>query len=109
MDRRARRRPAPRRWTARRAALLVSPPVAPAFDVVARGVSEIGRADDEDLEAVRPGLVASPHAGRDAHRVPFAELDDLVVDLHPPVPAHDDVHLFLRLMRVTVRKAIAGR
>ena len=56
-----------------------------------------------------PGLVASPRIGWDAHRVPFPEFDDLVVDLHPPAPAHDHVHLLLRLVRVTVRKAIAGR
>src|SRR5262249_17251827 len=67
------------------------------------------RADDEDLEALRTGLVASPRAGRDAHRVPFLELDDLVVDFHPPAPAHDHVHLLLRLVRVAIRKAIAGR
>jgi hypothetical protein len=62
---------------------LVSPPVAPALDVVARSIAEIGRADDEDREALRPGLVASPRARRDAHRVPFLELDDLVVELRP--------------------------
>src|SRR3954453_23257337 len=88
---------------------LVSPPVALAIDVFARSLTEIGRADDEDLEAVRPGLRASPRTGRDAHRVPFPELDDLVVDLHPPAPAHDHVHVLLRLVRVDVRKAIAGR
>src|SRR5204863_9334106 len=37
------------------------------------------------------------------------ELDDLVVDFHPPAPAQDHVHLLLRLVRVAVRKAIAGR
>src|ERR687887_2032767 len=88
---------------------LVSPPVAPALDVLARSLAEVGRADDEDLEAVRPGLVAPPRSGRDAHRVPFLELDDLVVELHPPAPAQDHVHLLLRLVRVAVRKAIAGR
>src|SRR3954453_16149402 len=88
---------------------LFSPPVAPAVDVFARILAEIGRADDEDLEAVRPRLVASPRAGRDAHRDPFVELDDLVVDFHPSAPAHDHVHLLLRLVRVAVRKAIAGR
>src|SRR5213079_2743450 len=88
---------------------LVSPPVALAIDVFARIIAEIGRADDEDLEALWPGLVASPRTGRDAHRVPFLELDDLVVDLHPTAPAHDHVHLLLRLVRVAVRKAIAGR
>src|SRR5947209_10819619 len=88
---------------------LVSPPVALAIDVFARSLAEIGRADDEDLEALRPGLVASPRTGRDAHRVPFLELDDLVVDLHPPGPAQDHVHLLLLLVRVAVRKAIVGR
>src|ERR687891_2613950 len=88
---------------------LVSPPVALALDVVARGLAEIGRADDDDLEALRPGLVASPRAGRDAHRVPLLELDGLVVELHAPAPAHDQVHLLLFPVRVTVRKAIAGR
>src|SRR5256885_12401560 len=88
---------------------LVSPPVALAIDVFARSLAEIGRADDEDLEALRPRLVASPRTGRDAHRVPFLELDDLIVDLHPPTPAHDHVHLLLLLVRVAVREAIAGR
>src|SRR5204863_8488854 len=88
---------------------LVSPPVALALDVFARSLAEIGRANDEDLEALRPGLIASPRTGRDSHRVPVLELDDLVVELHPPAPAQDHVHLLLRLVRVAVRKAIAGR
>src|SRR5215210_4432161 len=92
-----------------RTALLVSPPVALAIDVFARSVAEIGRADDEDLEALRPRLVAAPCTRRDAHRVPFLELDDLVVELHPPAPAHDHIHLLLLLVGVAVRKAIAGR
>src|SRR2546427_5174516 len=88
---------------------LVTPPVALALDVFARSLAEIGCADHDDLEALRPGLVASPRTGRDAHRVPFLELDDLVVELHPPAPAQDHVHLLLLLVRVAVRKAIAGR
>src|ERR687892_1834034 len=88
---------------------LVSPPVALAIDVFARIIAEVGRADDEDLEALWPGLVASPGAGRDAHRVPLFELDDLVVDFHPPAPAQDHIHLLLLRVRVAVRKAIAGR
>src|SRR2546423_11326417 len=88
---------------------LVSPPVALAIDVFARSLAEIGGADDEHLEALRPGLVASPCTGRDAHRVPFLQLDDLVVELHPPAPAQDHVHLLLLLVRVAVWKAIAGR
>src|SRR5712691_11786812 len=78
---------------------LVSPPVALALDVFARSLAEVGRADDDDLEAPRPGLVASPRTGRDAHRVPLLELDDLVVELHPPAPAQDHVHLLLLLVR----------
>src|SRR5438132_10730572 len=93
---------------ARDASGLASPPIALAIDVFARILAEIGRADDEDLEALWPALVASPRAGRDAHAVPFLELDDLVVDFHPPAPAQDHVHLLLRLVRVAVRKAIAG-
>src|SRR5256884_2806687 len=88
---------------------LVNPPVALAIDVFARILAEVGRADDEDLEAFWPSLVASPRAGRDAHRVPFFELDDLVVDFHPSAPAQDHVHLLLLHVRVAVRKAIAGR
>src|SRR5947209_11305151 len=88
---------------------LVSPPVALALDVFARSLAEVGRADDDDLEAPRPGLVASPRTGRDAHRVPLLELDDLVVELHPTAPAQDHVHLLLLPVRVAVRKAIAGR
>src|ERR671934_745373 len=88
---------------------LVSPPVALALDVFARSLTEIGRADDEDLETLRPGLVASPRTRRDAHRVPLLELDDLVVELHPPAPAQDHVHLLLLPVRVAVWKAIAGR
>src|SRR3989441_9368150 len=88
---------------------LVSPPVALAIDVFARTLAAIGRGDDEDLKALRPGLVASPRTGRDAHRVPFLELDDRVVDLHPAAPAQDHVHLLLLLVRVAVGKAIAGR
>src|SRR5215208_4648068 len=88
---------------------LVSPPVALALDVFARSLAEVGRADDEDLKALRPRLVASPRTGRDAHRVPLLELDDLVVELHPPAPAQDHVHLLLLPVRVAVRKATAGR
>src|ERR1700709_330892 len=87
---------------------LVSPPVALAIDVFARSLAEIGRADDEDLEALRPGLVASPRTGRDAHRIPFPELDDLVVELHPAATAQDHVNLLLLLVRVAVGKAIVG-
>src|SRR5205085_3568243 len=86
---------------------LVSPPVAPALDVVA--LVDAGRRDDQDLESVRPGLVAPPGAGRDAHGVPCAELDDLLVALNPAAPAYDDVHLLLLPVRVAVCEAVPGR
>src|SRR5215831_1404816 len=88
---------------------MVSPPVALTLHVFARILAETGHAEDEDLETLRPALVASPRAGRDAHGVPLLDLDDLVVELHPPAPAHDHVHLLLLLMGVAVREAIVGR
>jgi hypothetical protein len=88
---------------------LVSPPVAPAIDVLAWSLAEIWRTEDEDLEAFRTGLVPSPRTGRDAHGVPLPDLDDLVVELHPSAPAHDHVYLLLLFVRVAVRKAIARR
>src|SRR5215217_1326682 len=88
---------------------LVSPPAALTLHVFARILAEIGRAEDEDLEALHPALVASPRAGRDAYHVPLLDLDDLIVDFHPPTPAHDHVHLLLLLVRVAVREAIVAR
>src|SRR3954469_520637 len=88
--------------------LLASPPVALAVDVVARSCTEVGRAEDEELEAVRPRLVATPRTRRYAHCIPLCELDDLVVELHPPAAAHDDVHLLLLLVAVAVREPIVG-
>ena len=58
---------------------LIGPPVALAGDVLARSIAETARADDEALEAFRVGLVAFARTGRDAHRVPPLELDDLSV------------------------------
>src|SRR3954467_6937653 len=88
---------------------LIRPPGALALDILAPGVAQARRADDEDLEAVRAGLVATPRAGRDAHGVPLDQLDDLVVELHPPAAAHDHVDLLLRGVRVAVGKAVARR
>src|SRR4051812_21275813 len=55
----------------------------------------------------RPRSLARCRAGR--ARRPTPDLDDLVIELHPPTPAHDHVQLFLLLMRVPVREAIVGR
>src|SRR4051794_28704196 len=92
--------PGGRRRSRRSEAGLVGPPAAPALDVLARILAEAGRTEDEDLEALRAALVAAPRSGRDADHVPFHDLDDLVVELHPPAPAHDHVHLLLLLVRV---------
>ena len=45
------------------AQVLVTPPVALTLHVVARILTEIGRTKDEDLEALRPALVAPPRTG----------------------------------------------
>ena len=50
---------------------LVSPPIALTLHVFARSLAEIGSTEDEDLEALRPALVAPPGTGRDAHDVPL--------------------------------------
>src|SRR4051794_19135855 len=86
---------APRRLAPGASLALVSPPVALALDVFARRLAEIGSADDDDLEAFRPGLVSPPRTGGDAHRVPLLEVDDVVVELHPPAPAQYHVDLLL--------------
>ena len=65
---------------------LVSPPVALTLHVFARILAEIGRAEDEDLEALRPALVASPRAGRDAHHVPLLDLDHSSSSFIRPLP-----------------------
>src|ERR1700732_1551303 len=87
----------------------VSPPVSLTLHVFPRVLAEVGRAEDEDPEALRPGLVPSPCTGRNAHDVPLLDLDDLVVELHPPAPAHDHEHLLLLLVRVAVREPVVGR
>src|SRR6202012_1158029 len=85
------------------------PPVPLTLDVPSRILAEVGRAEHEDLQALRPALVTSPRTGWDAHHVPLLELDELVVELHPPAPAHDHVHLLLLLVRVAVWEPIIGR
>src|SRR5260370_13537518 len=104
--------PRPSRGAARaaqRQRRLVNPPVSLPLHVFTRIAAEVGRAEHEDLEALRTGLVPSPCARRNAHDVPLLELDDLVVELHPPVPAHYHEHLLLLLVRVAVREPVVGR
>src|SRR6476646_3916314 len=90
-------------------AALAGPPVAPALDGVAWIVTEVRGADHQQLQTLGACLVAAPRSRRHAHRVPLAQLDDLVVDLHAPAAADDDVHLLLRPVRMAVGEAIAGR
>src|SRR5215218_3171694 len=87
---------------------LVRPPVAPALDVLAWVLAEIWGADDEDLQALRAGLIPPPGAGGDADRVPLRELDDLVVQLHPAAAAQDEVDLLLLPVGVAVGEAVVG-
>src|SRR3954452_24364668 len=74
-----------------------TPPVATTLDVFAPSLAKTGRDDDNEVQALRPCLVASPRTGRNAHCVPLPDLNDLVVELHTPAAAPDHVHLFLRL------------
>ena len=89
--------------------LSVDPPVPLPLHVFARVLAQGGCAEDEDLEALGAGLVPSPRTRWNAHDVPLLDVDDLVVELHSPAAAHDDEHLFLRLVRMAVREAVVGR
>ena len=46
----------------RSARALISPPVALTLHIFTHMLAKTGRTEDEDLEAVRPGLIASPRA-----------------------------------------------
>src|ERR1700759_4126059 len=87
---------------------LARPPVARAFDVVARVLAEAGGAGDEQLAALRPGPVAPPRPRWHAHRVPPPQLDHLVVDRHPPTAADHHVDLLLARVRVAVGEPAVG-
>src|SRR5205807_10569581 len=56
-----------------------------------------------------PGLEAAHDLGRDAQRVPLAQLDDLVIEPGAPRPADDHVGLLLDLVAVADAGAKAGR
>ena len=47
----------------------------------------LGAADGDDVEPVGTGLERAHDLGRDAHDVPLAQLEDLVVEQHPAEPA----------------------
>ena len=68
-----------------RTASLARPPVAPAVDVPAWILAEVGRADDESSRPSGPPRSLATCRAKSAPR-PFLDLDDLVVDLHPPSP-----------------------
>ena len=87
----------------------VSPPVSLTLHVFPRVLAEVGRAEDEDLEALRSGPTPSPCPGRNANHIPLLDLDDLLVELHPPAAAYDHENLLLLLMRVAVREPVVGR
>src|ERR1700742_4209054 len=87
----------------------VSPPVSLTLHISPRVLAQVGRTEDDDLKAVRPGLVPSPCTRRDAHDVQLPDVDDLVIELHPSAPVNDHEDLLLLLVRVAIREAIVRR
>src|SRR5688572_8209798 len=71
---------------------LLRPEVAEHLRVLVLGV---GGADRQQLDAFRAGLDAAGGRPRHAHGVPLRELDDLVLELHPPAARDHDVDLLL--------------
>src|SRR5438445_217412 len=76
---------------------LVGPPVLLDLGVAGAGTR---RADREQLEPVGPGLEGARRVLRHAHRIPLAEVDDLVLELDPAAARENDVDLLLRLVPV---------
>src|SRR3954447_5958259 len=63
----------------------------------------VARAEGQILDAVGTGLDVPHRVLVEPDRVPLAELDDLVSDLHPRGTSDDDVHLLLGLVLVAER------
>src|SRR5436190_4095683 len=61
------------------------------------------------LDAVRTRLDVAHRVLVESDRVPLAELDDLVPDLHPRGTSYDDVNLLLGLVLVAERDAEVRR
>src|SRR5262249_53157138 len=85
---------------------LVRPPPLEHLGVL---VLRVGRAEGEHLGAVGAALHAAGEAGADAHGVPGAELEDVVLELDPGVAVDDDVDLLLLGVAVAEGDAVARR
>src|SRR3954447_13449988 len=66
------------------------------------------RPGGEQLHAVGARLELAHRGRRDAHDVPRAQLDDLLVDLHAAGPGEDDVHLLGLPVAVAEPGSLAG-
>src|SRR5664280_1513617 len=66
-------------------------------------------ADGDDLEPLGAALKRPHHLRGDPYHIPLAQLDDLLVELHAPGAADDDVGLLLLAVVVTHSRPIAGR
>jgi hypothetical protein len=62
----------------------------------------LGTADRDQLEAVGTGVEGADDLGGNAHDVPLAQLDRLVVELDATGAGNDDVGLLLDLVNVAV-------
>src|SRR5687768_4420998 len=65
--------------------------------------------EGQEHGALRAGLESPPGGARDAERVPAAQVEDLVVDLHAHAAVDHDVHLLLLAVAVAEGQAEAGR
>src|SRR3954453_4458940 len=69
----------------------------------------LGAADGDDLEAIGTGLESAHDVRSDAHDVPLAQLDRLVVELDPARAADHDVGLLLLAVAVPTGGPAARR
>jgi hypothetical protein len=66
------------------------------------------RSEDDELEALRPGLEGPRDGRRDAQRVERSQVEDLVVELHAARAREHDADLLRLVVPVPERLALAG-
>src|SRR5436305_7204876 len=87
-------------------AISVRPAIRHQLAIAALG---LGAADGDDLEPIGTSLESAHDVRSDAHDVPLAQLDRLIVELDPPRAADHDVGLLLHLVAVPTGDATFRR